>query len=164
MYKLTNNNSIIRLSDNACIPMDTANTDYQAYLQWVVEGNTPLPADQPDPSEIMWERIKAERDRRKEIGGYPAVGKWFHSDVYSRTQILALAQLGANLPADVQWKTMDGTFLLLTPTIVGQMFQAAIAQDNATFKAAEVHRVAMEASADPASYDFSTGWPAVFGE
>ena len=25
--------------------MDESNTDYQAYLKWVAEGNTPLPAD-----------------------------------------------------------------------------------------------------------------------
>jgi hypothetical protein len=27
------------------IPFDPDNTDYQAYLKWVAEGNTPLPAE-----------------------------------------------------------------------------------------------------------------------
>ena len=36
-----------RLSDNAYIPFDPANTDYQEYLKWVAEGNEPLPHDAP---------------------------------------------------------------------------------------------------------------------
>ncbi len=36
---------IKRTTDNAFIPFDPANTDYQAYLKWVEEGNTPLPAE-----------------------------------------------------------------------------------------------------------------------
>ena len=38
--------SIKRLPDNAYVPFDPANSDYQAYLKWVSEGNTPQPADE----------------------------------------------------------------------------------------------------------------------
>jgi hypothetical protein len=36
---------VVRLSDNASIPFDPDNTDYQAYLKWLELGNTPTPAD-----------------------------------------------------------------------------------------------------------------------
>jgi hypothetical protein len=46
-YKNTNEPiCIIRLTDNTSIPLDPANTDYQAYLKWLEEGNEPLPADE----------------------------------------------------------------------------------------------------------------------
>ena len=37
---------IRRVADNSFIPFAPDNTDYQAYLKWLAEGNTPLPADE----------------------------------------------------------------------------------------------------------------------
>ena len=48
-FTVGSEDSIQRLSDNAFIPFDPANTDYQAYLKWLEEGNEPLPADEPLP-------------------------------------------------------------------------------------------------------------------
>jgi hypothetical protein len=35
---------IKRIADSAFIPFDEGNTDYQEYLEWLAEGNEPLPA------------------------------------------------------------------------------------------------------------------------
>ena len=46
MYKLVKNQNAVIKDENIFIPFDPANTDYQAYLKWLDEGNTPLPADE----------------------------------------------------------------------------------------------------------------------
>jgi len=50
MYKLLNNRfnntPEFVIKNGVFIPFDPANTDYQAFLRWCEEGNTPLPADE----------------------------------------------------------------------------------------------------------------------
>lgn len=46
--------SVKRLADNAFIPFDPANRDYQEYLEWLAEGNEPLPSDASFPETINW--------------------------------------------------------------------------------------------------------------
>lgn len=45
MYIIVNENVIKRISDNACIPVNEGNRDYQEYLMWVAEGNVAQTAD-----------------------------------------------------------------------------------------------------------------------
>ena len=48
MYQIINDGMVKRLADNVFIPCDPINNDYQLYLAWLDEGNTPLPADVPE--------------------------------------------------------------------------------------------------------------------
>ena len=59
-YQLTTGDTILRLADNAFIPPDPANTDYQAYLAWVEAGNTPEPAPIPEPPAPLTTEQKLE--------------------------------------------------------------------------------------------------------
>ena len=109
-----------------------------------------------------WERIKTERDRRKCLG-VKVGAHWFHSDDPSRIQQIALAMMGAAIPSGMMWKTLTTTpppvFVEMTPALAQGIFTATAASDAAIFAAAETHRVAMEASDTPESYDITGGWP-----
>lgn len=57
MYKLIYSNTaskvciVQRLSDNAFIPFNEANTDYQAFLKYQSEGGKVYGADEPIPAD-----------------------------------------------------------------------------------------------------------------
>lgn len=136
----------------------------------------PVLADPPAASAAeIWDRINSKRDATK-VGGVKVGTKWYHTDTESRIQHLGLLEKARTARAaggtdatrlqalgqDIKWKTMDGSFIYLTVKHAEDIFAAVTDLDAAAFAAAETHRVAMEASADPAAYDFSVGWPATF--
>jgi hypothetical protein len=124
-----------------------------------------------------WESIKSKRIVI--TGGGIQVGtNWFHSDESSRIQQLGLkdeardalaigAQATDPLMIDgspVFWKTMSGSFVPMTVQLALDIVTAVKVLDKRAHAAAEQHRMAMEASADPAAYNYSAGWPAVFAQ
>lgn len=111
--------------------------------------------------DAIWESIKAERDRRKGQG-VQVNGKWFQSDDASRIQYLSLKMMGSSMPNGIMWKTMDNSFVPMTPDLVTQIFNASVIQDQAIFANAEQHRLNMQAAEDPAIYNYMTGWPQAF--
>ena len=157
-----------------------AEFELQHQGEMMVKNGTIVPyvAPAPDPLQIKaakWEAIKAKRDAIK-AGGVQVGTKWYHTDADSRIQYLGLiekakAARGAGgddatrlqaLGQDIRWKTMDGSLVDMTVGLAEAIFAAVADLDAAAFPVAEQHRAAMESSDDPASYDFSTGWPPTF--
>jgi hypothetical protein len=106
------------------------------------------------------QRIKKMRDVKLQSNGFLVGTKWFHSDTFSRTQQVALFNLGANIPVGLQWKTMDGTFVTMTQQLAADIFAAGVASDTALFAFAEGLITDVNAAVDPLVVDITTGWPA----
>ncbi len=163
--------------------VDTFSTETGMLLKVQQPGPLPIDiTDKPRPSEFyawsevdnnwiynrssaeskVWDAITQYRDGRTYNGGYKVRDKWFHSDTQSRAQQQALALSGNNIPAGLQWKTMDGSFVTMTPTLAQQILAAQTASDCAIFTVSEAHVAAMKLTEHPEEYNFSTGWPEVY--
>lgn len=102
---------------------------------------------------VRWTKIKQKRDELTDNGGVLVSGKWFHTDTKSKQQQMALTMLGAAIPANLQWKTMDGSFITMTQTLAGQLFAAQIGREQTIFAHAEILKADINA-------DINAGWPA----
>lgn len=142
---------------------------------WAFEGNlikTPTLQEYEVSQKIkcqqeMWRQIQVWRDERINLGGTQVAGKWYHSDNTSRLQQIGLIIMGQSMPPNLMWKTMDGSFVQMTPTLAQQIFQAAATSDMTIHAVAEQHRQQMLLAEDPRNYDFkgtAPPWPLIFGE
>ena len=123
-----------------------------------------LKAEQQDE---MWERIKDKRYDNLRHGVYAkSVGKWFQTDDATRLQYLALAleSVTGGFKKPINWKTMDNSFLMLTPELLREIMQTMHDDEEADFINAEKHKAAMLKAENPLEYDYSDGWTANFDE
>lgn len=134
--------------------------------QWQIDPECAarLKAEQQDE---MWERIKDKRYDNLRHGVYAkSVGKWFQTDDATRLQYLALAleSVTGGFKKPINWKTMDNSFLMLTPELLREIMQTMHDDEEADFINAEKHKAAMLKAENPLKYDYSGGWTANFDE
>ena len=121
-----------------------------------------LKAEQQDE---MWERIKAKRYDNLRHGVYAkSVGKWFQTDDATRLQYLALAleSVTGGFKKPINWKTMDNSFLQLTPELLREIMQTMHDNEQADFANAEKHKASLLEAENPLEYDYSGGWTASY--
>lgn len=94
MYQLAATNSVKRISDGALIPFDLANTDYQAFLAWQSQGNTPQLAPQLTPEQILeLERAQMECSRFQAKAALALAGKLTAADAVVAASTDAVVKL-----------------------------------------------------------------------
>lgn len=168
------------------IPVDAVDVSpaaYAALMEAQAAGATIQPDALGNPVAVVpvvtaaevWQMIKSKRDTVR-AAGVLVGAKWYHTDDTSRIQQLGLKDEARDMlaagaaatdqlvidGAPVVWKTLDGTFVAMTVQLALDIVAAVKVLDKRAFAAAETHRAAMEAAADPAGYDYSAGWPAGF--
>jgi len=151
--------------NGSMIPLDENNTDYQAYLAWVADGNTAQGPQEPTPADRRTALKSAATAKRWEVetGGLTlpsgARVRTAIEDQNRIASVVATAQLAG--VTEVDFKGEDG-WLTLPMSDVQQVAAAVGLHVQACFSAERAHHVAIEALADEDldSYDVSAGWPA----
>lgn len=131
--------------------------------EWVIDEEKRL-AQIKRQQDQVWEQIKQERTRRISGGVYvEELGKWFHTNDNSKLQYSTLKNQ-TTLPTDLEWKTMDNTFVKLNKDSIEIIINEIIKKEQHDFKNAEVHRFAVYNTDKPLEYDYSTGWSDIYEE
>ena len=113
-----------------------------------------------------WEKIKEIRTFKMNDGVLiQSIGKWFHTDLYSKQQIQSLVVANIiGIYKTTAWKTMDNTYVQLTPMLLLQVFGAMLENESRLFDIGKLHYESLYTSNDPVNYDPASQWPTTFSD
>ena len=113
-----------------------------------------------------WEEIKEIRTFKMSDGVFiQSIGKWFHTDLYSKQQIQALVVTNLiGIYKTTAWKTLDNTYVQLTPMLLLQVFGAMLENESRLFDIGKLHYESLYTSSDPVNYDPASQWPTTFSD
>ena len=113
-----------------------------------------------------WEKIKEIRTFKMNDGVFlQSIGKWFHTDLYSKQQIQSLVTANViGLYKTTAWKTLDNTYVQLTPMLLLQVFGAMLENESRLFDIGKLHYESLYTSSDPVNYDPASQWPTTFSD
>lgn len=144
-------------------------------LDWQILTKTSQQLDQE--LQDIWDRIKSIRDQKIQMGGFPALGRWFHSDGISRSQQLALLMDSIMMQLEgrdlslpmldpvgqpLRWKTMDGTFVIMTGNVIRAIYSGAKHQEGLLHRHGEILWYQVKNAPNPHAVDVTLGWPTVY--
>lgn len=114
----------------------------------------------------MWQRIKTRMQQAQWGGVYiEEVDKWFHTDLDAQRNYFT-QKMVIDYPEvpPTMWKTMDQTYVLMTPELFRKVVIAVYNKGISEFKNSEYHVQMMMMAEEPADYDFSSGWSLSYAE
>lgn len=133
------------------------------------------PEPLPDKRARIWNDIKMYRTLCL-AGGYQYNGHWYYSDIPAKIELLGLQNKAiiqminaGNLDdyividgTNTQIKTIDNGYMELTFNDALNIALAGEVQTKRTYERAAIHKALLDASSDPDSYNWHTGWPETY--
>lgn len=167
MYQLLEK-GVLRLADNKEIKPDRSDVDWIGYEAYVLGGGVPIAKATPTPPPLSDIRAlkKSQVNQLRDIKmalGVTYGGQVYDSDAIAAlnlTSTLTLVLSGTPLPTGFTWRAKNNTNVPMTLADLKGLAVALFQRGQAVYAASWMHKANIDAAADPANYDISSGWPA----